>query len=291
MSTTVELPSFDLSLVPVADRDRVAALIPDPRIAEAYVHRLIDGVYDFDALDDAVEDCENVILAGPTGSSKTTLFRAYAAARGLPFCLVECNGAMDPGTILGRTMIAPDGSVRWVDGDFTLVIRYGGVVLIDEVNMAHPRITAAFHQLLAVTRRMSIPEAGETIIAGRGGDAPQPTLFGAAYNPRYQGTVRLNEALSNRFPMPLDWDYDRAVEEALTTSRRLLDMAYNIRSLAEIRTPVSTNMLMEFERHYYRRGISWASTLFVNHFPTEERAPVSRALEANAEAISQELSA
>jgi MoxR-like ATPase len=196
---------------------------------------------------------------------------------------------MDPGTILGRTMIGPDGSVQWVDGDFTLVVRYGGVVLIDEINMAHPRITAAFHQLLAVTRRMSVPEAGETIIAGRGGDAPQPCLFGAAYNPRYQGSVRLNEALCNRFAMALDWDYERSVEEALVTSRRLLDMADNVRSLAEIRTPLSTNMLMEFERHYGRLGIELASALFVNHFPSEERAPVARALEANAEAIASEL--
>lgn len=285
-----DFPSFDLDTVPADDRDRVEALIPDPRIAEFYVHRTIDGVDDFDLLDLAMEERENVLLAGPTGSSKTTLFRAYAAARGLPFVLVECNAAMDPGTVLGRTMIAPDGSVGWVDGDFTLVIRYGGVALIDEVNMAHPRITAGFHQLLAVTRRMSVPEAGETIIAGAGGTGEvQPVLLGAAYNPRYQGTVRLNEALSNRFAMPLDWGYVREVEAELVTSERLLDMADNVRSLDEIRTPVSTNMLMEFERHVARVGMALASTLFVNHFPTEERAPVARALEANEEAIAMEL--
>jgi hypothetical protein len=30
--------------------------------------------------------------------------------------------------------------------------------------------------------------------------------------------------------------------------------------------------------------------MFVNHFPAEERAPIARALEANAEAIAAELS-
>jgi len=284
------LPTFDLDTVPADDRDRVAALIPDPRLADVYVHRTIGGVDDFELLDLAMEERENVLLAGPTGSSKTTLFRAYAASRGLPFVLVECNAAMDPGTVLGRTMIDADGTVRWIDGDFTLVIRYGGVALIDEVNMAHPRITAGFHQLLAVTRRMSVPEAGETIIAGRGGlGDPQPLLLGSAYNPRYQGTVRLNEALANRFAIPLEWGYEREVEEQLIQSGRLLDIAENIRSLDEIRTPVSTNMLMEFERHAERVGFELASTLFVNHFAPEERAPVSRALEANAEAIAAEL--
>lgn len=282
--------TFDLTTVPEHDRDRVAALIPDPRIAQAYVHRSIEGVEDFDLFDYAVESHENVMLSGPTGSAKTTAFRAYAAARGLPFVLVECNAAMDPGTVLGRTMIDPDGAVRWVDGDLTLVVRYGGVVLIDEINLAHPRITAAFHQLLAVTRRLSIPEAGETIAAGRGGlgDA-QPILLGAALNPRYQGTVRLNEALPNRYAIQLDWDYDRAVEEALVVSLRLIDVAENIRSLAEIRTPLSTNALMEFERHVDGLGLSLAQRLFVNRFDPSERAPVARALEANAAAIAAEI--
>lgn len=283
-------PTFDLDTVPAEDRQRVAALIPDPRIADAYVHRTIGGIDDFELFDLAVEERENVILSGPTGSSKTTAFRAYAAARGLPFCLVECNGAMDLGTILGRTTIDPEGRVRWVDGDATLVVRYGGVLLVDEVNMCHPRITAGFHQLLGVTRRMSLPEAGETIVAGRGGTGEaQPTLFGAAYNPRYQGTVRLSEALANRFAIPLDWDYERDVEELLVSSNRLLDMAENVRSLAEIRTPMSTNALMEFERHFQRLGWDLAARLLVNRFAPDERAPVARALEANADAIADEL--
>lgn len=282
MTTTV-VPSFDLSTVPEHDRQRVADLIPDQRIADAYIHRTIDGVDEFDLFDLAIANGENIILAGPTGSSKTSAFRAYAASRGLPFALVECNAAMDPGTVLGRTTLDSDGAVSWVDGDFTLVVRYGGVALIDEVNLAHPRITAGFHGLLAVTRRMSLPEAGQTVKG-----APV-LLLGAAYNPRYQGTVRLSEALLNRFAMPLDWGYERSVEEVLVRSTRLLDMAENVRSLAEIRTPVSTNSLMEFEEHADNLGMALACRFFVNRFASEERAPVSRALEANAEAIEAEL--
>lgn len=282
---------FNLDTVPVDDRHRVAALIPDPRIADAYVHRIIKGVEDFALFDGAVEDMENVLLAGPTGSSKTTAFRAYAAARGLPFALVESNAAMDPGVIVGRTTVVNAGEIRWVDGDMTLVVRYGGVVLIDEINMTHQRIMAAWHQLLAITRRMSIPENGETVIAGRGGVGdPQPTLFAAAYNPRYQGTVRLNEALANRFAVPLDWGYERDVEAALVTSARLLDVAENIRSLGEIRSPLSTNMLMEYERHVGRYGMELATYLLANHFADDEQGPVNRAMEANSAAIAAELS-
>lgn len=289
MSTNV--PTFDLATVPEKDQARVASLIPDERIAESYVHRGIDGVDDFDLIDIAVLERENVLLSGPTGSSKTTVFRAYCASRRLPFALVECNQAMDPGVVMGRTMIdEANGLPTWVDGDMTLIVRYGGFVLFDEINMAHPRITAAYHQLLSVMRRMSIPEAGQTIIAGRGGlGSPQSVGIGAAYNPRYQGTARMNEALQNRFAIQLDWDYSREVESQLCASGSLLDLADSIRSLAEIRTPVSTNALMEFERHFSTFGQRLAETLFVNRFQPEERAAIGRSLEARRLAIGGEL--
>lgn len=284
-------PTFDLDSVPEVDRHRVEGLIPDPRLADGYVHRGYLGVDEFDLFDGAVEDAENIMLVGPTGSSKTTVFRAYAASRRLPFALVECNANMDPSMVLGRTTFKEDETVGWVDGDLTLVVRYGGVALIDEINLAHPRVTAAYHGLLAVTRRLSIPEAGESIRAGRGGiGEPQPTLFGAARNDvSYQGAVRLSEALANRYGMPIPWDYDRKVEEQLVPSPRLLDMAYNTRSLAEIRTPLSTNMLQEFVRHFHRWGYPLAQAFFVNHFAPEEQGPVNRAFEAHETAIVAEL--
>jgi MoxR-like ATPase len=283
-------PVFDLDTVPADVRDRVAALVPDPGWADAYVHRSIDGFEDFEIADVAVEERENMILDGPTGSSKTTFFRAYCAARRLPFVAIECNGAMDPGVIVGRTTIGPDGRVEFVDGSLTLVVRYGGCGLFDEINLAHPRITAAWHGLLSVARQMSLPESGEEVKAGMGGMGDeQPTLFAAAYNPRYQGTVRLNEALGNRFPMPLEWGYERSVETQLVNSAKLLDFADHVRSLAEIRAPMSTNMLMEFERHAARFNMTFASRCLVKHFAPEEQTPVRRALEAESAVIAGEL--
>jgi len=298
MSATTAVPSFDLDTVPEEYRARVEAMIPPPGVADAYVHRNVKGVWDFDMLDTAVARKRNVLLAGDTGSSKTTLFRAYAAARGLPFALVECNAAMDPGVVLGRTTLY-EGGVEFVPGDFTLVVMFGGVGLVDEVNLAHPRITAGFHALLSVIRALSLPESGmPPIRAGRSGTGePQPTLFGAAYNPgrQYAGTVNLNDAFKNRFAYQLDWGYDRGVEEALVTgvdgkpADELLEVGEHIRSLAEIRTPVSTNSLMEFVENADDFGLEFAIGTFVDRFPSEERVPVSRALEAKAEVLATEM--
>jgi MoxR-like ATPase len=250
-------------------------------------------MYDFDILDDAIEERENVLLTGPTGPGKTTFFRAYAAARGLPFYSVNCKGDMDTGTVIGRTTIDAEGKVRWIDGRLTLIVRYGGVVLFDEINMSHPRITAAWHDLLAVTRSLNIDETGDVIKAGAGGTGGtknrQPTLFGAACNLGYRGVVELNEALRNRFPVPLKWGYDHDVESQMVRSTHLLDVADHVRNLSEIRSAVSTNMLQEFERHALKRGMQWAVALFVGHFEDDESTPVARALEAQANNIAKDL--
>jgi AAA domain (dynein-related subfamily) len=284
---------FDLDTVPERDRDMVAALIPDPRIADGYVHRdALPGVYDFDLLDGAMEERENVLLTGPTGSSKTTLFRAYAAARGLPIAVVECSANMDPKSVIGRRDIdKATGFPCWLDTPHTFVLRYGGVCVYDEVNMAHPRVTAAFHGVTSVMRRLDLQENGEIIRIGHGGvGEPQPVLIGAAINPTtYTGTTRLNQAFRNRFAAPIKWPYLREVEEQMVTSTTLLDLADGIRSLAEVQSPTSTNMLIEFERHVRRYGFEAAATMFVNHYDDDEVGPVQRALEANSVIIFDEV--
>jgi hypothetical protein len=157
--------------------------------------------------------------------------------------------------------------------------------------MAHQRISATWHQLLDVQRSMDIPENNEVARAGcMGTGDPQLVLIGATRNDRkYKGTLDLNEAFSNRFPVPIDWNYDREVEAQLCDSTRLLDFADQVRSLAEIRTPVSTNMLMEFERHVHRYNFAFAAGCLVRHFPTEERSAVARALEAESAGIATDL--
>jgi MoxR-like ATPase len=287
----MSIPTFDIETVPAGeDRERIAGMIPNPRIADAYVHRTIEGMDDFDLFDVATEEQENVMLVGDTGSSKTTVFRAYAAARQLPFALVECHASMDHGTVVGKLTQDTNKMLRWMDGDLTLVARYGGVILLDEINMAHPRVMAAFKALISITRMMTLPENAETIKAGRGGlGAPQPVLLGGAYNDRYQGTSRLNEALLNQFAMQLEWGYDHDVEATLLDSASLLEIAENARSLADIRTPISTNSLKEFERHARRMGMRIARRMFVNRFAPEERTAITRNIDAAAGRIAAEL--
>jgi hypothetical protein len=97
--------------------------------------------------------------------------------------------------------------------------------------------------------------------------------------------------LMNRFAVQLDWDYDPTVESQLIASTTLLGLAGACRDLAEIRTPVSTNSLMEFERHFQVFGYTMAARLFTNRFQPEERAAVARAMEGRSFDIQRELGA
>lgn len=290
---SLSTPTFDLSTVPDHHRDMVEALIPDARIADGYVHRdALPGVPDFDLLDTACNMQENVLLEGPSGSAKTTFFRAWCAARRMPFALVECSANMDPKSVLGRRDIDPVTQLPiWLDAPFMLVVRYGGVALIDEVNLAHQRVTAAWHGITSVMRRIDLQENGEIVRAGHGGlGEPQPVLIGTAMNPTsYIGTTRINQAFRNRFAQPVKWDYDREVEEQLVRSSSLLDMCWMVRSLAEVQSPVTTNMMIEFERHVEVYNFDAAVQLFVNHFGDDEVGAVERAFEANSERIYNEV--
>ena len=75
----------------------------------------------------------------------------------------------------------------------------------------------------------------------------------------------------------------------MVPSTTLLDMADLIRSLAEVQSPVSTNMLIEFERHTRRWSVEAAAELFCNHFDDDEVGPVRRACEANSLTIEAEI--
>lgn len=275
---------FDLDAVPTEDRERVAALIPNPAIVGAYVSRDVDGVADLSAFAAALEARTNVLLSGPTGSAKTTAARAFAALHGLPFVSLPINGAMDPGTVWGRFVVDEDRNLVWVDSPASLVLRYGGVLVFDELNMASPRTLAAFHDLLDVRRSATVAEHGGEVIK-----AHASTLFVATMNPGYEGTARVNQALSRRFDWPILWPYVDEVETVLVPSESLRNFARDVRDLSMVRTDLSTDTMVTFCRTAERLGIRFAAGRLLAGFSDGERGGVRRALELHLPSIANDL--
>ena len=96
-------------------------------------------------------------------------------------------------------------------------------------------------------------------------------------NPDYEGTRPLNKAFRNRFAIQLNWDYDTKIESQLVQSASLISMANALRAEAAkggFETPISTNMLQEFEEIVESISIDFAIDNFVTHFAADERPAV-----------------
>lgn len=264
---------------------RVAS-VPAASYNKGYVHRRVSEYMDeFILFDFAMKNRKNVLIEGPTGSGKTSGVLAWAAARKLHFYSVSSSNGVEPSQLFGR-MIPDDKSnsgraLRWQDGPVTDIVRHGGVLLINEINFIPERISTVLFSLLDKRQEIQLVDhKGEVI------KAHEDFVVFADQNPDYAGTRPLNKALRNRFSIQLVWDYDAEVEKALIRTPALIAVANQFRKAlqsGEYETPVSTNMLIEFEQHYKYLGYSFAVTDFINHFTIDEREPAKIVLDTHKE--------
>ena len=267
----------------------LAHLVPEGFFLDDYVSREIHGVSDLEIIDRARTGKHNVLIEGPTGSAKTSLVFAAGAKAGLPVVTVPCNGAAEPRTFIGGWTPQPDGSFDFVAGDLVKVVEHGGIIYLDEVNMLPPKIAAFLHGLLDRRRTITIPEANGSSFPTEM-RAHENCQVIAAYNAGYQGTRPLNEAFKNRFGFKISFPYTREVEKELVTSSSLMGLADSLRlrhDIGDITTPVSTNMLLEFEEFAYddALGFDFAVGNFINAFSKDEQAIVTEVMELESDNI------
>lgn len=289
---TTKLPTKKKAESTVSDHP-LAHAIPPMYFLDEYISRDIAEVNDLDLLETAHNLKHNVLLSGPTGSAKTTLVYAYAAKMNMPVVNVACNGGIDVRQLIGGWQPTKDGSFQFVPGDLVIGIQHGAVILLNEVNFMPPKIAAIIYGLLDRRRTIYLPDAA-------GSDFPTSvkaharTFIVADNNPGYQGTRPLNKAFKNRFAFKLEWGYEHAVEEQLVGSPTLLSVIEELRKQAEvgdIETPISTNMMMEFEEFAYDEnlGLDFAIMNFVSAFEPDERNAVHEVLNLHKARIEEEL--
>lgn len=266
---------------PLADQ------IPSKDILDGYIHRSYEGFEDFDLLDYAKDTDQSVLLFGPTGPGKTTLAYAYGAHANLPVIPVNCRDGIDPATFFGALSMSADGKVFYQESSISQIIEYGGVLLLDEVNMAHQRVTAAFHSLLDFRGSITILEDGNRTV-----QAHPDLLIMGAYNPGYRGTRPLNQAMQNRWKIKWEFNYDPVVEAGLIFSSTLLEVAEQIRARVDsgtITTPLSTNMLQSFEQHAVELSMAFAVRNLVNGFDETDRQAVQEFIQLRTDDIEAEI--
>lgn len=294
MAATKTTHTFDPEAQPegVDDKEwaQVIDLIPGPEVAEAYTNRILPGgLSDFEYFSSALRLRHNVLMVGPSGAGKTTAARAFASSLGVPYASVEFNGAMDPAAVIGGTHVDEDsGLPKWLWGEASLIAKHGGVLMLDEVNFAPPRFTAAFHGVLDARQTLYVADLGRRLKKN-----PNAVVFGA-YNPRYIGTNLLNEAFTNRWAFTIDpWGYDDQVEAERIGqyTPTLLKRVREMRKDTDISADIGTNTMEEFIYIAHDLNVTAAIHLFLGKLNDEDRAIASRVLEAERDKIADELGA
>lgn len=274
------------------------AQVPDKIVSDQYVNRMVTGLQDFAVFEYAHNNALNVIMKGPTGSGKTSALMAYAAKNDLAFYSLPSNVGIDPTQLFGKNSPSDTeaGLFPWVDGPVTDMVRNGGVLIISDGNFLPPRIATVLFPLLDRRRLITLADHhGEVVRAHRPNgcwcDLEEEEcknrwlLIVFDMNPDYAGTQILNEALQNRFPLQLIWDYDPTVESKLVPWPTLNTIALQLRDAhrkGDVATPTSTNMLVEFVRITRETNMDFAISCFVNHFnSSDERTAVMSTFETH----------
>lgn len=148
------------------------------------------------------------LLVGQTGTGKNTILRFIAEQqKRTDIVRINLTGETTVEDLTGRVQLK-DGNTVDQDGNVTLAVRNGKILILDEINACQPEVLFALQSLLDDDHSLTLPN-GEVVKAH-----PDFRVF-ATMNPTsgYVGTKSLNKAFMSRFGVVLEVGYvDPATE-------------------------------------------------------------------------------
>jgi len=190
----------------------------------------------------------NVLVRGPKGCGKTTFARVYAARNTKPFYEVHCGAFVDNEQWFGKDRLS-DGQTWYRKARFIHAVETPHcVVLLDEINRAHPEVLNAILGLLDWRRSLWSDDLTYEVKVAEG------VTFFATLNEgeEFYGVNPLDAALRDRFPRTVRLDYPPEQEETRILvahglpqreAEKLTSFAHTVRKAGRP-LPVSTRQLL-----------------------------------------------
>ena len=275
---------------------------PDaPRVDPFFVPDLVNLAKVISAIDPASPSWvpQNVWLAGPAGTGKSSLPAQIAARARRPFTHIAFQRAVEPADLIGGNGLV-NGSTQWVDGVLIAAIRRPGmIILLDEITFAPPGLLGMLHTLLA-ERTATFP-TGEVVHCADG------VCFVMADNTCgygdelgiYAGTTMSNAALVDRMARLVVVDYLAADLESqalanhtgapLKACERVVAFTGSARKLAGFDgRPLSMRRQIAFVKMVFHDGFTVPESFndtILTRLPDAERAALHAHYKATFDAV------
>lgn len=163
----------------------------------------------------------HLLVEGAPGLAKTRAVKLLADGLDTGFARIQCTPDLMPSDLTGTSVFRPNSGVF----DFVPGPVFHGLVLVDEINRAPPKVQSALLEAMG---------EGQVTVAGETYSLPDPFMVVATQNPiEHEGTFPLPEAQLDRFMLhivvtPPDADEERAIldlveQETATGSSVLMD--------------------------------------------------------------------
>jgi len=230
----------------------------------------------------------NVLLYGEAGTGKTEIGINTAYLEQLPLWDYCFNGETSTDNLLGYNALEEkDGKnvMVWRDGILTKAFRFGGILLLNEINAINPNVSIKLNQALEKGRKLILDENNSEVIHAH----KNLMVIGTMNNSvKYAGTNEMSIALLDRFGVKIEVKYNTKLEtllhkKGLIHSEKIIKFAEAQREAYfndEFKIPVSTRTLIILSRLVKIFGEFEAYKLFLNNFTiSTERHSIAQLLE------------
>lgn len=229
----------------------------------------------------------HVMYEGPTGCGKTRLVADFCHATNKPMIRLNCSEGLNEDNFIGyKTLV--DGQVVFIEGPALLAMKYGCVLVLDELNAALPEILIKLHSIMD-SGTYTLAEDNNRMIHAKPG-----FMVAACINPPndYAGVRPLNRATKDRFDLQQNIKYLPEAEEVKLIqrlsgnrnrdlARSLVRMANDLRELKtqrKISSDTSTRNLITVMQATTKMSVTNAiNYTMVNRYEDTERKDVQMA--------------